>query len=202
MSTTSIAPGESTLESVTKQSTGAPAPKRAQKGRPGILVPAAGRRSPDTARGRLAREPLGASRRASWCCGPACRARAQGPAASALPRRPGHLQPGRFPPGAGRSMRAPRSPWRRLEAQTSVAAQGTGERRSPQGPSATTAHQVPAPPGHAPSLGCPPRRLNGKSARGGAKDKALGRVLGEPSKIYALPLRLVGPLLPAFTGPV
>lgn len=100
----------------------------------GSSLPAAGRRNPDTARGRPARAPPGAFRRASWCCGRACRARAHGPAASALPRRPGHLQPGRFPPGAGRSMRAQRSPWRRPRAPTSVAARSAGERRSPEGP--------------------------------------------------------------------
>lgn len=127
----------------------APAPKTAQKGRLRILAPAAERRSPDTARGRLAPAPPGASRRASWCSGRACRARAQGPAASALLRRPGHRQPGRFPPGAGRSMRAPRSPWSRPRAQTSEAAEGTGERRSPEGPKRrqhTRSPPHPAPP--------------------------------------------------------
>lgn len=88
-------------------------------------------------------------------------------------------------------MRAPRSPWSRPRVQTSEAAQGTGEQRSPEGPKRRQHTRSPPHPAPPPS-GLPddPPDQKASTERGHTESKALGHILEEMSKSQVLPSRI------------
>lgn len=88
-------------------------------------------------------------------------------------------------------MRAPRSPWSRPKAQTSETAQGTEERRSPEGPKRrqhTRSPPHPAPPPSGLPADLPDQKASTERDR--TKSKALGHILEEMGKSRVLSSRI------------